>query len=728
MPPLTLGFDDLAPFADLGTMVQTGDAGFILVRNGVRTAVEVQDAGYVVQEPDGAPRSYSSAGAVLSSEAFGDLSRIARNQAIVLGSLRITGVPVPITSDLKEVSGSVPVFFSRPEQWKALDRWLHDQQQSQNHHGTDLLLIDGPAGVGKTTIVREAALLRAESYDGSLPLIMQIASRGRVLQNIGDLIAFSLQDVRANLTIGQLIVLIRFGLVTMAIDGFDELSDPNGFQTAWSGLNTLIADARGAATFLLAGRETFVSTETIRRQLTSFDPARDRLSTLSLSDPEPYAAREWLLTKDGWDSSLLGMEFVEPIFVKDSYALRPFFLDVIAREPEALRSDELPASDLLSYLVDVMTQREAEKFVESLDPPNGRDATKSYGVYVGRFLEEVARDMADNQSDAIADEALDLLATVAAHGVLPEDQIAAVVQRARSVVFLANDVQVGHVRFAHEQLQQHFLSREALRSVGEGETPRYVRRNLFGREALEVFAHVARGRAQEAQIFLRAVRAGIGTPSRDRTDANLSTLGIAAACGAALDNADLRIKNVGLSELHFPFSPPPGISIQDTVVSILHAASADLRTVQFKGGVDVATLVVDRRTLLPSAMPIPHTLISHKGSTADRDEIVRHLHPDLKSESSGMLTWSVDLAELLGRIERYRPFWLRTNIEDTDRQGRRIIAHEDWPALFEAVKDLDLVTIKSRQAAGVRADFVHFRQDVRLAEHAGLHHALGGSN
>ena len=729
MPTLMLNLDDLVPFTDLGTSVLTNAAGFVLSRNGVPITVEAQDAGYLVSKPDEAARSFSSAGAVLSSEVFGDLSRIARNQAIMLERLRIIGKPVPITSDLKEVAGSVPAFISNAEPWRALDHWLFEQQKSQNYQGTDLLLIDGPAGVGKTTIVRETALLRAESYNESRPLIMQIVSRGRVLQNISDLIAFSLQDVRANLTISQLLVLMRHGLITLAIDGFDELSDPNGFQTAWSGLNSLIADARGKATLLLAGRETFVSTDTIRTQLSSFNPAQDRLSALSLSDPYPDAAREWLLTKRGWNKSILEMDFVEPIFVKNSYALRPFFLDVIAREPEALKSDEPPASDLLSYLVDVMTRREADKFVENLDPPNGIEANKTYGAYVGRFLEEVARDLAENQSDSIADEALDLLATVAAHGLLPEDQVAAVVRRARTVVFLANDVQIGHVRFAHEQLQQHFLSREALRSVGEGETPRYVRRNLFGREALEVFAHVARGRVEEAQLFLRAVRAGISTTSRDSTDANLSVLGIAAACGAAPDNADLRIQNVGISELHFPFSPPPGISIGTTVVSIMHAASADLRSIKFGDGVDVATLVIDQRTLLPSSMPIPHILVSHQGTTADRREIECVLRNDVEKFSRGSLIWSDDLTELLGRIERYRPFWLRTDIHNTDPQGRRIISHDDWPALYEALKELNLVTIKSRpQASGVRADFIHFRRDVLLAEHAGLNQRLRLAN
>jgi hypothetical protein len=724
MPTLNLSLDDLVPFADLGTTVEATAGGFVLKRNGVRTEVVVHGDGYAVRGAEEPDQIWADAGLVLASPRFGDLARIAQNQAVVLGSVRLEGTPVPITSVLKQVAGSVPEFVLQDEPWKALDQWLRGLRRTQSDEGTDLLLIDGPAGVGKTTIVREAALLRAEIYDGSLPLILQIVSRGRVLQNIADLIAFALQDVRANLTISELIVLIRHGLITLAIDGFDELSDPNGFQTAWSGLNSLIEGARGSATILLAGRETFVSTETIRRQLVSFRSTEDRLSALSLSDPDPMAARDWLLSRPGWDAALLSMDFVEPIFVKDSYALRPFFLEVIGREPDALRDNEPPASDLLSYLVDVMTRREATKFVESLDPPNGNDAIRVYGAYVGRFLEEVARDLAENQSDSIAEDALDLLATVAANGLLPDDQIAAVVQRARTIVFLANDVQPGHARFAHEQIQQHFLSREALRSVGEGETPRYVRRNLFGRESLEVFGHVARGRSDEAQLFLRAVRRGISAPSRDRTATNLSALGIAAACGAAPDNADLRIRDVWLNELHFPFSPPPGISIQDTVISVLRVAGVDLRNVEFRNGVDVATLEIDRQTLLPPSLPMPQLVETQKGTIADQREIERILKPGTAAVADAGIVWSAGLTELLGRVERYRPFWLRTNIEDTDPQGRRIISHDDWPALYAALKELDYVTIRSRQAAGVRADFVHFRQDVRLSENADLHARL----
>ncbi|WP_099824089.1 NACHT domain-containing protein [Oceaniglobus indicus] len=727
MPPLSLSNKDINAFADLGTQVVTEGNEFKVTRNGNRFTVAENGLGYTVTTSDGVEKTFPNAAALLADPAFADLPRIAKNQVILLSPGKTGDNPVPIVGELKNVMGDSSPFAIEQGQtpWLALNRWLANQHSSSNQGGTDILLIDGPAGVGKTTVVREAALLRAEQYDGSAPLILQIASRGRVLQNIADLIAFALQDVRSNLTIGQLMSLVRHGLIILAIDGFDELSDPNGFETAWSGLNSLIADSRGAATFLLAGRETFVSTELMQRQLTSFNTENDRLSALTLGDPDPEAAKNWLLQQPGWDHSLLKRKFVEPIFDHGSYALRPFFLKVISDEPAALASDEPPASDLLSYLVQIMLRREAKKFIDQLDPPGGSNITQDYETYVGRFLEEVARDLAENQSEALADDALDLLATVAADGLLPDDQVAAVVQRAGSVVFLAKDLRPGHFRFAHEQLLQHFLAREALRSVGEGETPRYVRRNLFGRDALEVFAHVARDRHDESKRFLNSVRAGIAQPSRDRTNTNLSVLGVAAACGTAVENADLQIRDVGINELYFPFSAPIGISIRDTAISILHAASADLRNVVFESGVHISTLEVDRRTQLPDQIPQPQMLVHATETTSDPVEIQSYLNPG-SQRSDTQLDWSDDLLEILGRIERYRTFWLRTNLDDTDHQGRRIVTHRLWPEVFQALRQLDLVTVKTKQASGPNAEFIHFRQDVILTENENLYRILNG--
>ena len=733
MPPLKLSHDDLVPFADLGTTVEADGDGFSLICNGDALRLGPSGDGYIVTGPDGFQTYHADAGHLLSHPTFANLPHVARNQTILLARRRIEGPPVPIGTDLAEKFGGAHPFPQEDTPWAALDAWLRDWKTTQGAETIDLLLVDGPAGVGKTTIVREAALRRAESYEGNAPLILQIASRGRVLQNIADLIAFALQDVRSGLTVSQLTPLMRHGLITLAIDGFDELSDPNGFETAWSGLNELLGGARGRATFLLAGRETFVSTDTMRRRMTAISPDRgDRLAALSLVDPAPVEARSWLLEQEKWSRSHLDAEFVAPLFSERSYALRPFFLGLIAQEPDALISDTPPAPDLLSYLVEVMTKREAGKFVDSLDPPEGGAAKTMYADYVARFLEEVARDLAENQSDAIAEDALDLIATVAAHGILPEDQVSAVVQRARTVVFLANDLQAGHFRFAHEQLQQHFLARDALRSVANGETPRYVRRNLFGREALNVFAHVARDRTDEAQQFLDAVREGLDRPARDRTHTNLAVLGIAAICAAPPDkSSDLRVQGVGIGELYFPYSAPPGIILRETPISILYAAGADIRNVSFEDGVSIATLEIDRKSLLAESLPTPHTLVRPEGTITVPSEIEAALGSNnARNEGTATeseLVWPQEIAELLGRIDRYRAFWLRTTEDGAkgkDKLALRITRHPQWPEVYEALKEFGLITVKSLAASGSRADFVHFRQDVRMLENEDLHRRL----
>ena len=72
------------------------------------------------------------------------------------------------------------------------------------------------------------------------PLILHVQSRGKVLSNLQDLMAFSLQTLRLRITYDQAPILVRHGLITLAVDGFDELGDPSGYELAWAQVNDLI--------------------------------------------------------------------------------------------------------------------------------------------------------------------------------------------------------------------------------------------------------------------------------------------------------------------------------------------------------------------------------------------------------------------------------------------------------------------------------------------------------
>ena len=68
--------------------------------------------------------------------------------------------------------------------------------------------------------------------------------------------------------------------------------------------------------------------------------------------------------------------------------------------------------------------------------------------------------------------------------------------RAGVMAFLANDALPGYRRFAHSQLCNYFLSAAVIESVGSGETPKFVRRNIFSADFLAVFMEVLRHIAQ----------------------------------------------------------------------------------------------------------------------------------------------------------------------------------------------------------------------------------------
>ena len=191
-----------------------------------------------------------------------------------------------------------------------------------------VMLIDGPAGIGKTKFIEMIALSRAQRYAQSgRPLLLHVQSRGRVLSYLQDLMAFSLQRLRLTVTFDQLPVLARHGLVTLAIDGFDELGDPNGYDLAWGQFNDTIAQVRGQSTVILAGRETFIGLERLKRALPALEQ-QDIVRSLTLQPPSTKGATRWLRRK-GWPQRDVGE--VSGLLDAGSYALRPFFLSPTRR-------------------------------------------------------------------------------------------------------------------------------------------------------------------------------------------------------------------------------------------------------------------------------------------------------------------------------------------------------------------------------------------------------------
>ena len=202
--------EELAVFADIGTepprsMVHGNRHVISMCRNGGELEFEFEDSGngrVIERHPDGSVlRTHKSYRALLASENFGHLRRWADQQKKLL------------KEDLRESANRIPVqgLLSRTEHEgdsplvdvEGLDQVLSSTRQ-RGPGSVHIMLIDGPAGIGKTKFIEFLAQSRAEKFlIEQRPLVLHVQSRGRVLTFLQDLIAFSLQRLRLTVTFGS---------------------------------------------------------------------------------------------------------------------------------------------------------------------------------------------------------------------------------------------------------------------------------------------------------------------------------------------------------------------------------------------------------------------------------------------------------------------------------------------------------------------------------------------
>lgn len=394
---------DIAVFADIGTEPPTvervgGDPVVRFVRYGEVTELLVRQNGSIIETFEEQTLKHANFKALLASDRFGNLRDWAsKQQAYIDGELDAAGSLIELRGLLNGSASGIDV--------NEVDGLLATTQRDDS---TRVLLIDGPAGIGKTQFIIGLASIRARRYlTDRRPLILHVQSRGRTLSYLYDLIAFSLQRLRLDVTFDQVPILAKHGLITVTIDGFDELADPDGYDLAWSQVNDLIRLLRGAGSLILAGRETFIGRERILKDIASLRDGIDEVHVLTLQPPTKSAALRWL-EDQGWSTEQLDgiEEFLEP----SSLALRPFFLKTLSDKEVARKVAETSSTSILSILMDAMVDRETDKFGEAVE----RDLSKSErGAFLRSYVGEAARDMAENGSSSISDATLSWLVEVA---------------------------------------------------------------------------------------------------------------------------------------------------------------------------------------------------------------------------------------------------------------------------------------------------------------------------
>ena len=709
---------DLAAFADLGTeppqgAIQGDHLTVRMFRQGEELELQFHDggAGKVIERSLDAheSRTHASYRALLASDRWGNLRGWTDQQRRLLQqNLRDIDPPIPVKGLLYPGDTLIDL--------RALDDRLADQpHEVQSVH---IMLIDGPAGIGKTTFIELLALSRADRYLSTRrPLILHVKSRGRVLTFLQDLIAFSLQTLRLSVTFDQLPVLVRHGLVTLAIDGFDELADPNGYDLAWNQVNEIVDQVRGVGTLILAGRETFIGHERITANITSLTK-HDDVQVLSLQAPPPATAKRWL-NNNGWSKD--NLKDVDELFEPDSYALRPFFLTQLANREAISAIQHKIAGSPLAFLVELMIDREAGKFGDAVDSVLNEDQRRSY---VRRLLREVARSIAEDGTEAIDERMLEWLVDM----VMPEDTspevIAILKYRTAVMAFLEKDDAPNYRRFAHSQVYNHFLSEETIDVLLDGEIPKYVRRNTMGTDFLTAFNDLVldlAGRApQRISGFFKAVSGLVETYSRiDQGMRNLSAWLVTML--PAMEGADnLVLRNLDIDEALIQ-GTAPSASINNVVVNQLDVRGANLQDLTFVSAI-VTTLIVDETTRVPPSLPVP-SRIQCEGFRGRSTAVItnpisiecwldRHGRSGLTTEhgTSGLVPNELrdhPLPELLGRACRSKLYWIPLKQKGDFPQ---FVTDPRWGELLSLLEDHGLARRERRSMSGRGTDLFHIRR------------------
>lgn len=139
-----------------------------------------------------------------------------------------------------------------------------DEDLQANRGQTQVVFINGEAGIGKTRAMVDAAKSRARAVEqtlergdpSDLALFLYVRSTGQVLDSLPTVVSSAVASTR-NLTDAGVKALCRNGLMTLLIDGFDELLGGVGYSDAIGSLRPWLNELGGRGVVVVSARSSY---------------------------------------------------------------------------------------------------------------------------------------------------------------------------------------------------------------------------------------------------------------------------------------------------------------------------------------------------------------------------------------------------------------------------------------------------------------------------------------
>ncbi|QDB78299.1 hypothetical protein FE251_02100 [Georgenia wutianyii] len=343
-----------------------------------------------------------------------------------------------------------------------------DEASTDNQGLTRITFFTGDAGSGKTHTMLRAAIDRAEAVAAqdshSAPLYIYVRSTGRVLDDLSTVIQSAVAPTR-NLTDRGVKALVRNGLATLLIDGFDELLGSSTYGDAIGSLRPWLSALNGRGTLIVSARSNYFLNEyresVLRAKDANLPALHHRIAKML---PWSQTALESYLRAADFNLNLLA---ALPHAEQDLVRL-PFF----ARTLAGIRASTLqsPGFSLVRELLKRYVQRESTKLRRGSE--EGQELLSVEELE--RLFEDAAVLMAGEPEREIGIEDLQL----AAHEALPGglESRPHLARRLPNLCGLGVDTgeTVPRFRFQHEVYFDEFFAARVARFADDGEDEQFV--------------------------------------------------------------------------------------------------------------------------------------------------------------------------------------------------------------------------------------------------------------
>lgn len=346
-----------------------------------------------------------------------------------------------------------------------------DEDLQANRGQTQVVFINGEAGIGKTRAMVDAAKSRARAVEqtlergdpSDLALFLYVRSTGQVLDSLPTVVSSAVASTR-NLTDAGVKALCRNGLMTLLIDGFDELLGGVGYSDAIGSLRPWLNELGGRGVVVVSARSSYYmgqyrsSVERANEQGLAL--VRHRIAEVQRWSHEDVVSfldaygvpPEKLDRLSEHDRQLLGLPFFARVFTE------------IALAPDEIESE---SDGLTERLLNNYVAREERKLTMGQT-----DTALLSSAELRRMFEYVAEFMASNEEREADISELEIAAESAIEEELSSPGRRHLKQRLPVLCGLtaaSEDTSTSRFRFQHELFFDQFLAGAASHYLVNGQ-------------------------------------------------------------------------------------------------------------------------------------------------------------------------------------------------------------------------------------------------------------------